>query len=110
MQVSVNTEEVPYRASHAILLYGQHRPGYASVHDVEVDSSGELSIEAGVPATVDGLRKMFDSLDPSARMVDEASNTTCLVRKQRNPGRYSRGSASRLGVCCHKPRMASFCC
>jgi len=65
MQVSVNTEEVPYRASHAILLYGQHRPGYASVHDVEVDSSGELSIEAGVPATVDGLRKMFDSLDPS---------------------------------------------
>ncbi len=65
MQVSVNTEEAPFRASHAILLYGQHRPSYASVHSVGVDSSGELSIEAGVPATVDGLRKMFDSLDPS---------------------------------------------
>lgn len=45
MQVSVNTEEVPYRASHAILLYGQHRPGYASVHDVEVDSSGSFRLK-----------------------------------------------------------------
>lgn len=65
MRVAINTEELPYRASHAVLLYGQHRPSYASVHNIEVDASGDLKIEAGVPATVSGLRKMFEELDPS---------------------------------------------
>ena len=45
MQVSVNTEEAPFRASHAILLYGQRRPSYASVHSVGVDSSGVVKTQ-----------------------------------------------------------------
>mgnify|MGYP000959194320 CR=1 FL=1 len=68
MTVSINLDEAPYRAMHAVLLYGQRRPSYASVHNVEVDASGGLTIEAGVPATVAGLRTLFDRLDPS-RMV-----------------------------------------
>lgn len=63
--IRVHSEETPFRALNAILLYGQHQPSYASIHDVRVDPDGGLSIEAGTSASVDGLKKLFETLDPS---------------------------------------------
>jgi len=68
MAVNINTEEAPYRASHAVLLYGKYGASYASVHDVELDEDGALKIAVGTPATIAGLRQMFERLDPSRKL------------------------------------------
>lgn len=66
--VTINLDEQPYRAQHAVLLYGQHNPSYASVHDVSEQMDGTLRIEAGQPATVSGLRELFEALDPARKV------------------------------------------
>jgi len=68
MSVTMNLSEQPYRAQHAVLLYGQHRPSYVSVHEVAEQHDGSLRIGAGTPATMSGLRELFDQLDPSRKV------------------------------------------
>lgn len=67
--IRLNFDEQPFRARNAVLLYGQgsgvSHISYASVHDVSEDESGTLHIEAGVPASIAGLREMFTGLDPA---------------------------------------------
>ncbi|WP_157384680.1 PRTRC system protein B [Thauera sp. 27] len=68
MSVTMNLSEQPYRAQHAVLLYGQHRPSYVSVHEVAEQHDGSLRIGVGTPATMSGLRELFDQLDPSRKV------------------------------------------
>lgn len=64
-QIRINHESAPFRAHHAILLYGDgSSKSFASVHDVTEDEHGDLCVEAGVPASVKGLRTLFATLEP----------------------------------------------
>lgn len=66
MQADVISGATPLRAQAAVLLYGRahHAPEYCSVHAVSEDDAGALNIEAGTPATVQGLQDLFDGLNP----------------------------------------------